>query len=69
MSKILRIKDVKDRTGLSRQTIYRLMKDNSFPHSILLSGLESCPRRMVGWVESEVEEWIQNRINGSRLSS
>lgn len=53
---ILRLNQVKDRTGLSRSGIYQKMTDGDFPKSISL-GL-----RAVGWLEAEVEKWIQERI-------
>lgn len=58
---ILRLPEVKSRTGLSRSTIYLQMSDGAFPSSISLG-----PRN-VGWVASEIDEWISNRIMQSRL--
>lgn len=55
--KILRIKDVCQKTGLSRSTIYELMGQGLFPKSIVLT-----PRR-VGWIESEIDDWIQQKKN------
>jgi prophage regulatory protein len=45
-------------TGLSPVTIWRLEKDGNFPKRINLS------ENRVGWIESEVEEWIENRPRG-----
>jgi len=50
--KILRIRTVLTRTGLSRSTIYRKMKDGTFPSQIKIS--EHC----TGWRESEINHWI-----------
>jgi prophage regulatory protein len=50
--KILRIRTVLTRTGLSRSTIYRKMKDGTFPSQIRIS--EHCS----GWRESEINSWI-----------
>lgn len=55
--RIMRIEETINKTGLSRTTIYRLMADVSFPQAISLSGARS-----VGWVESEVIDWIEVRI-------
>lgn len=55
-TKILRLKDVLDITGLSRATIYVHMSQGTFPHNINLG------KGSIGWVESEVQEWIQLRI-------
>lgn len=57
---IWRLHTVMARTGLPRSTIYHKMSLDEFPQSINL-GLRS-----VGWIADEVEEWIQNRIDGSR---
>jgi prophage regulatory protein len=53
---ILRLPDVKRRTGLGRSTIYEAMRENRFPHSIRLSA------RCVGWSASSIEAWIRDRI-------
>ena len=58
---ILRLPEVKARTGLSRSTIYLRMSEGTFPQSISLG-----PRN-VGWVASEIDEWISDRIMQSRL--
>lgn len=56
MSKrILRIHDVTERTGLGRSTIYRRIADQTFPPPIPLG------ERAVGWLESEVEGWMEDR--------
>lgn len=58
--KILRLPQVIELTGLSRSSIYLLMSEQDFPQPISL-GI-----RAKGWVEQEVSEWIQQRINKSR---
>jgi prophage regulatory protein len=57
---ILRLPAVKARTGLSRSTIYLRVADGSFPRPVSLGA------RAVGWVESEVEDWISLAISASR---
>ena len=57
--KILRLPDVKQRTGLSRSTIYQRMELGSFPSSISIGA------RAIGWVESDIENWIDARIKQS----
>lgn len=44
------------RTGYSRSSIYLKMQDGTFPKPIKLGA------RAVGWLESEIEEWLQARI-------
>ncbi len=53
---ILKLSDVKKKTGLSRSTIYERMDEGTFPRQVQL-GL-----RAVGWLESEVEEWLENLV-------
>lgn len=61
-NKILRLSQVIDYTGMSRSSIYLLMSQGSFPLSISLGA------RSVGWVESEIQFWIEERIKESRNS-
>lgn len=60
---ILRRKQVEARTGLSRSTIYARIAEGSFPRPIDLGG-----GRAVGWIESEINAWVQSRIQQSRKS-
>ena len=57
---ILRLPHVKTRTGLSRSTIYLRISEGRFPKPISLGG------RAVGWVESEVDDWLTRQIESSR---
>ena len=57
---VLRLRSVKDRTGLSRSSIYALIADGRFPRQISLG------TRSVGWIESEVEDWLVQQISASR---
>ncbi|RZQ03765.1 AlpA family transcriptional regulator [Vibrio vulnificus] len=54
--KFLRIQDVMSLTGLGRSTIYKFMDEDIFPKTIPLGG------RAVGWLESEIEEWMESRL-------
>ena len=58
---IIRLKDVIALTGLSISTIYLRMVQGKFPKKINLGS------RAVGWISSEVNEWIEERIRESRL--
>ena len=57
---ILRLPEVKARTGLSRSTIYLRVAEGKFPPPINLG------ERSVGWLESEIDAWIAKRIELSR---
>ena len=59
---ILRLPAVKARTGLSRSTLYLRMSEGRFPKSISLGG------RAVGWIESEIQAWLQEQIDATRQS-
>ena len=59
-SKVLRLTDVCNRTGLSKSSVYKKMEEFDFPQSIALGA------RAVGWLEEEIEQWIQSRISESR---
>lgn len=59
---ILRLPEVKQRTGLSRSSIYLRMSNNEFPASISLGG------RAIGWVEKDIDEWIVEKIEQGRIN-
>ena len=52
--KILRLRAVQDCAGLSRSTIYAMLKTGNFPQSVKL-GLRS-----TGWCETEISNWINS---------
>jgi prophage regulatory protein len=58
--RILRLPNVLDRTGLSRSTVYLRVTEGRFPKPVSLGA------RAVGWIETEVEEWIARQIEVSR---
>lgn len=60
MPSILRLPHVLARTGLSRSTIYQLIKDGKFSAPIAISA------RAVGWLDTDVANFIQSRIDASR---
>jgi prophage regulatory protein len=51
------------RTGLSRSTIYLRVSQATFPKPVNLGG------RAVGWVEAEIQDWLQRQIEISRKHS
>jgi prophage regulatory protein len=60
---ILRLPSVKSRTGLSRSTIYLRIAEGTFPRPVSLGG------RAVGWIEAEIQDWLQRRIDASRTKA
>ena len=61
-SKILRLPAVVSHTGLSRSTIYLRVAQGAFPGPISLGG------RAVGWLETDVFEWVTKRVAQSRAT-
>ena len=57
---ILRLPAVKARTGLSRSSIYLRVAQGRFPKPISLGG------RAVGWIEAEINDWLDQQILRSR---
>ena len=55
--KILRLPEIKEQCGISRSAIYQGMKEGTFPKSISLG------TRMVGWSETEINDWLENKLN------
>ena len=54
--KVLRLPAVKDRTGLSRSTIYAQIKEGKFPKPIRLG------KRAVGWTDEDIDAHIASLI-------
>jgi len=59
----IRLKKVEDKTGLKKSMVYDLMSKDEFPKSIKIG------ERAVAWIESEVDQWIQNKIPESRQAA
>ena len=57
---MLRLPAVKARTGLSRSTIYLRISESDFPKPVSLGG------RAGGWIETEVNDWLNQQIEASR---
>ena len=57
---LIRRPEVLQRCGISNTTLHRLIHADDFPAPIQLGP------RAVAWVESEVSDWIQQRIQSSR---
>jgi len=55
--RFLRLKEVMASTGLGRSSIYKFMDEDTFPKTVSLGG------RAVAWVESEIEDWMSERLS------
>lgn len=57
---LIRLPEVQRRTGYSKSWIYRLMSQKRFPKTVKIGS------RAIAFIESEIEEWINQRIAESR---
>jgi len=57
---VLRLPQVCKMTGLSRSSVYQMEADRRFPNRVKI-GLRS-----VGWIESEVQSWLHQKIESGR---
>lgn len=58
--RLLRIDEVKARTGLGRSNIYKRMALGKFPRHVPLGG------GIVAWLESEIDAWISETVLAAR---
>ena len=59
---ILRLRDVRQRVGLSRSSLYARMASGDFPRPIALG--EGARAR--GWLSSEIDAWLTAQVERSR---
>ncbi|MCD1125352.1 AlpA family transcriptional regulator [Jinshanibacter sp. LJY008] len=57
---LIRLSEVQRRTGYSKAWIYRLISQKRFPQSVKIG------TRSIAFIESEINEWINQRIAESR---
>jgi prophage regulatory protein len=62
LPRLLRLQDVCRTTGLCRSMIYKMEAENRFPQRVNIG------HRAIGWVESEVAQWVAERIASSRAA-
>lgn len=53
---LIRIPEVSTLTGLSKSSVYRLLRDGEFPTQVRLSEMSRA------WVRAEILEWVADRI-------
>jgi prophage regulatory protein len=54
--RLLRLPEVKDKVGLSRTAIYKLIAEGQFPRQVCIGP------RTVAWCQDDLEAWIEQRI-------
>lgn len=59
---LIKLTAVMAMTGLSKSSIYAMMKEGCFPKTIH-TGL-----RGVAWIEGEIQQWIEEKISQSRMA-
>jgi prophage regulatory protein len=57
--RLLRLPEVKEKVGLSRTAIYRLIAEGQFPRQVCIGP------RTVAWCQEDLEAWIEQRIQGA----
>lgn len=55
-TRFLRLPEVKQLTGLSKSSIYRLMAEGAFPRQIGIGA------RLVVWSEQHIHQWMQEQM-------
>jgi prophage regulatory protein len=58
--RLLRLPQVIDRVGLRRSRLYQKVAAGEFPAPVRISA------NAIGWLEHEVNRWIERRIEDSR---
>ena len=62
-NRLIRRTEVQDKTGLGASSIYAMMKQGKFPQCISLS------ERRVAWLESDIDQWIAERVASHKATS
>ncbi|MFL6615160.1 MAG: helix-turn-helix transcriptional regulator [Pantoea agglomerans] len=60
--RLIRMPEVLFKTGFKKSWIYQLISINSFPKPIRMGP------RAIAFVEAEIDQWVTERINESRLN-
>ena len=58
--KIIRLKQLEERVGLKRSSIYEKMNNKSHRYDATFPVMVSLGERSVGWYQHEVEAWLQS---------
>lgn len=61
--RLIRLRTVREKTGLSKSSLYALAQQGRFPAPVKLG------ERSSGWVEAEVDAWIANRVSARSARS
>lgn len=61
--RVIRLREVMQKTGLSKTSIYRRMRDGAFPKQFKLGD----GARASGWWNHEVDGWLQDASNAGGI--
>ena len=59
----MRLPEVEAKTGIKKSKLYELMASDDFPRPVYLLG------KCRGWIENEVDSWLEERINERNIRS
>ncbi|EHH1035578.1 AlpA family phage regulatory protein [Vibrio parahaemolyticus] len=59
--RLIRLKEVLNKVGVSKATLYRLIAAGEFPASVVIAN------RAVAWEESLVDEFLMKRVSQSNF--
>lgn len=62
VNRIIKLSEVTRQTALSKSSIYRKAAEGAFPSPVKLG------ERASGWLQSEISQWVEERIQASRSS-
>lgn len=62
-NRLIRRTEVQSKTGLGASSIYTMMKQGKFPQCMSLS------ERRVAWLESDIDQWIAERVASHKATS
>lgn len=61
--RFIRVREAIKKTGLSKSSIYDLMAQGKFPHTVRLGG------RSVAFIEAEVDAWMAERVAARSIAA
>ena len=56
--RLIKLKEVMAKTSLGHSSIYKFISEGTFPKQVSLGA------KSVAWVESEVDDWIEEKVKG-----
>lgn len=62
-TRLIRLPEVKNRTGIGRTAIYQRVKDGTFPAPIKIGV------RAVAWQETQIDKWIKQQIAANKAAA